>query len=439
MSAAVTSPGPCLRRYMTTGSSCSDETTSSFRFRMMSVTSSVIPATVENSCSTPSILRLVTAAPGIDDSRVRRSEFPMVYPNPGSSGSMTNLDRNSSTASSVSVGRWAMSMTTPFRGARYMTPRSAAASAAATRRWMRPGLILLLRVQLDDELLLYLRVDLGTAGQRVHQYAHLVRDDLQPGRYLPLAGLGPGHDERRHLQKLGRHLDDVALAYLVGGNVHLLAVDQEVPVPDELAGHVPALGEPGAVDHVVEAALQDLEQVVAGLAAPAGGFLVVAVELPLENPVDALGLLLLAGLEQVLVLLGPVAPVLTRRVRPDLDRALGRVALGALEEELHLLAAAELAVRSRIPSHFQFLSDPAPLGRAAAVVGDRGDVLDGADLQAGCLERADRGFPARAGALHEHVDLAHAVFHGAAGGCLGGHLGGVRRRLARPLEANLAR
>ena len=61
---------------------------------MMSVTSSVIPATVENSCRTPSILMLVTAAPGIDDSSVRRSELPMVYPNPGSSGSMTYLDRN---------------------------------------------------------------------------------------------------------------------------------------------------------------------------------------------------------------------------------------------------------------------------------------------------------------------------------------------------------
>ena len=45
---------------------------------MMSVTSSVTPGTVENSCSTPSIRMLVTAAPGIDDSRVRRSELPMV-------------------------------------------------------------------------------------------------------------------------------------------------------------------------------------------------------------------------------------------------------------------------------------------------------------------------------------------------------------------------
>src|ERR1700733_11664323 len=43
MSAAVTSPGPCLRRYITTGSSCSEETTSALRLRMTSGTSSCTP------------------------------------------------------------------------------------------------------------------------------------------------------------------------------------------------------------------------------------------------------------------------------------------------------------------------------------------------------------------------------------------------------------
>ena len=40
-----------------------------------------------------------------------------------------------------------------------------------------------------------------------------------------------------------------------------MAVDQDVPVPDQLAGHVPALGEAGPVDDVVEAGLQDLQQI----------------------------------------------------------------------------------------------------------------------------------------------------------------------------------
>jgi hypothetical protein len=46
--------------------------------RMISVTSSLTPGTVVNSCSTPSIRMDVTAAPGIEESRVRRSELPSV-------------------------------------------------------------------------------------------------------------------------------------------------------------------------------------------------------------------------------------------------------------------------------------------------------------------------------------------------------------------------
>src|ERR1035441_415905 len=94
--------------------------------------------------------------------------------------------------------------------------------------------------------------------------------------------------------------------------------------------HVPALGEARPVDHVVEAALQNLEQRLAGLAAAAGRFLVVVVELALQDAVDAAGLLLLPDLEQELALLRPVPAVLTRRGGPDLEGALRRVALGAL-------------------------------------------------------------------------------------------------------------
>jgi hypothetical protein len=44
----------------------------------MSVTSSVTPGIVENSCSTPSIFTEAIADPGIDESSVRRSELPSV-------------------------------------------------------------------------------------------------------------------------------------------------------------------------------------------------------------------------------------------------------------------------------------------------------------------------------------------------------------------------
>src|SRR5690606_19569218 len=166
-----------------------------------------------------------------------------------------------------------------------------------------------------------------------------------------LADLGLGDLERRGLQRLRLDVDDVGLLHEGRRDVDLLAVDPDVAVADELAGHVAGLGEAPAVDHVVEPALQQGEQVVARLALLAVRLDVVLVELPLQHAVDAPRLLLLAKLQQVLGLLRPAATVLTRRVGTDLDRALGTLALAALEEQLHLLAAAELAVRTGVTSH----------------------------------------------------------------------------------------
>jgi hypothetical protein len=78
MSPAVTSAGPFAFRYAVMGSSRSERITSSLRFKMMSVTSSFTLGMVENSCSTPSMRTDEIAAPGIDDSNVRRSELPTV-------------------------------------------------------------------------------------------------------------------------------------------------------------------------------------------------------------------------------------------------------------------------------------------------------------------------------------------------------------------------
>src|SRR5690606_27982542 len=60
-------------------------------FKMIEATSSSTPSTVENSCKTPSIWIEVTAAPGKDESKIRRKEFPKVVPYPRSRGSTTNL------------------------------------------------------------------------------------------------------------------------------------------------------------------------------------------------------------------------------------------------------------------------------------------------------------------------------------------------------------
>src|SRR5699024_5870481 len=83
-------------------------------------------------------------------------------------------------------------------------------------------------------------------------------------------------------------------------------------------------------------------------------------------------------------------------------------------------------------------SDPAPLRRPAAVVRLRGDVLDSTDLEAGGLQRADRGLTTGPGALHEHVHLLHAVLGGLSRGVLRRHLRRVRRGLARTLEPDVS-
>ena len=72
----------------------------------MSVTSSVMPVMVSNSCSASSKRTWVMAAPGIDDSRVRRRELPSVCPKPGSRGLMENFCRfPSDSVTGSTVGR----------------------------------------------------------------------------------------------------------------------------------------------------------------------------------------------------------------------------------------------------------------------------------------------------------------------------------------------
>ena len=58
---------------------------------MMSVTSSVTPGIVENSCNVFSNLTVAIAAPRSEERRIRRSEFPRVVPNPRSSGSNSSF------------------------------------------------------------------------------------------------------------------------------------------------------------------------------------------------------------------------------------------------------------------------------------------------------------------------------------------------------------
>ena len=122
-------------------------------------------------------------------------------------------------------------------------------------------------------------------------------------------------------------------------------------VADELAGLTARGREAQTHEHVVQPALEQREQVLAGDARLPGGLFVVAVELPLEHSVVAARLLLLAQLHPVLALFHAPTPMLARRVGAALDAALVRQAALALEEQLLSLAAALLALWACVSCH----------------------------------------------------------------------------------------
>src|SRR5205085_9363393 len=122
--------------------------------------------------------------------------------------------------------------------------------------------------------------------------------------------------------------DHVVVPQLVARDVHPPSVHGPVAVEDELARLAPGGGEAEAHEHVVEAALEHPQQVLARDAGLARCLLVVDPELLLEHAVVAPRLLLFAKLYPVLALLLAPAAVLTRRVGAALDAALvGQAAL----------------------------------------------------------------------------------------------------------------
>src|ERR1044071_7036067 len=78
MSDPFASPGPFFLRRMVFGLSVCKASRNPFTFKIMEVTSSVIPGIVENSCRTPSIFTVVTAAPVKEDNSTRRNALRRV-------------------------------------------------------------------------------------------------------------------------------------------------------------------------------------------------------------------------------------------------------------------------------------------------------------------------------------------------------------------------
>src|SRR5262249_17395390 len=221
----------------------------------------------------------------------------------------------------------------------------------------------LLRVQLDDELLADGQRDVLARRQRLHPTLERFLGQLQPVGHAAALHRAQRVDDARDLARRLANLHQVVRPHQVRGNVDLATVELEVAGAHEL----PRLGVVGreaqTVDDVVEAPLEQLDEVLAGDALHPRRLVVVAAELALGDPVDALDFLLLAQLLAVVRrLLAARLAVLPRRIGPPLVPALVGVAAVALEEQLHVLAPAEPADWSGVTCHRRF-----PLYRLARV------------------------------------------------------------------------
>src|SRR2546425_6808456 len=180
MSAAVISRGPraWMRAVSSVPPSCS-LTRTSFRLRTMSVTSSVTPGTVENSCSTLFTRAATIAAPCSEESSTRRSALPIVVPYPRSNGSPKNLPY---------VGVRLFSSTSSRRG--LISSRQllwTIASGVCVERSCNsmtafPCPRALLGVELHDQLLVDRHGEIGTGRERLHDPRERGGVDREPLR-----------------------------------------------------------------------------------------------------------------------------------------------------------------------------------------------------------------------------------------------------------------
>src|SRR5580704_13568964 len=169
---------------------------------MMSVASSTTPVIDWNSCRTPSMRTAVTAAPSIEDNRVRRRALPMVVPNPRSNGWALNLPYFSVSVSASwarRLGFWnplqsmlnhlshsaAKHFAVPVPLLPHRMIELSAMTCGGTTEDVHVGRAealpcRLLRVQFDDQLLVDGQVDVIALRQREHFAAQRVRIDRQP-------------------------------------------------------------------------------------------------------------------------------------------------------------------------------------------------------------------------------------------------------------------
>src|SRR5690606_8060217 len=288
--------------------------------------------------------------------------------------------------------------------------------------------VLLARIQFDDHRLVHVAGDVRAIGNLLEGAAKLAGVDFDPlGEAL--AG---GQVERFADAQLALGLftdgDDVAGLDVDRRDVGGLAVELDRAVVDQLARFGAGRTKAHAINDVVQARLEQLDEHFAGVAATTLGFGEVLAELFFKNAVHPLELLLFAQLQTVVGSAGARNAAMLAGLGLELAFRVERAA-GALQEEVGTLAARELAFRSNITCH-GFLLDATTLGRTAAVVRDGRDVRDAGDLDAQRVQGAHRRFAAGAGALDANFECLDAVLLSQAAGRLGSHLSRERRRFA---------
>src|SRR5262249_13949609 len=191
--------------------------------------------------------------------------------------------------------------------------------------------------------------------QSQHAALHIFAIDFQPADYRLVAGELASAFDHGKLLGLVADLDLVSGAHLEGRDVHATAIDVDVAVADNLPRLASRCGKSQAVDHVVQTALQLLQEQLAGYTGFARGFFEIITELVFQGEVHALGLLLFTELKPVAHDFGfAILAMLAGSKIAFFHRALIGKTFRALEEQLHAFATAKAADCTFISSQFPF-------------------------------------------------------------------------------------